>query len=65
MPPARLQISVDAKPAIVFVWHSPALGGLALPLRTQLRSQAGECWEANFPQGSVLKSDEGVFKAKQ
>jgi len=43
----------------------PALGSLALPLRTQLRSQAGGCWEAEFPQGSVLKSDTGVFKAKQ
>jgi hypothetical protein len=43
----------------------PALGSLALPLRTQLRSQAGGCWEADFPQSSVLKSDTGVFKAKQ
>ena len=43
----------------------PALGSLALPLRTQLRNQAGGCWEADFPQSSVLKSDTGVFKAKQ
>jgi len=43
----------------------PALGSLALPLKTQLRSQAGGCWEAEFPQSSVLKSDTGVFKAKQ
>lgn len=43
----------------------PALGALALPLRTQLRSDGGRCWEAQFPQTSVLKSDAGVFKAKE
>jgi hypothetical protein len=43
----------------------PALGSLALPLRTQLRTQASGCWEADFPEGSVLNSDMGVFKARQ
>jgi hypothetical protein len=43
----------------------PALGMLALPLRTQLRGGAGRCWEAQFPQSSVLKSDAGLFKAKR
>jgi len=28
-------------------------------------SGGGRCWEAQFPQTSVLKSDAGVFKAKE
>ena len=43
----------------------PPLGGLALPLRTQLRAGTGACWEAQFPEGSVLRSDPGLLKAKR
>jgi len=28
-------------------------------------SDGGHCWEAQFPQTSVLESDAGIFKAKE
>jgi hypothetical protein len=42
----------------------PVLGGLSLPLTTQLQSGNGACWEARFSSTGVKLNTTTSFKAK-
>ena len=54
---------------VALLYSLAAARALALhqqsPLRTQLRSDGGRCWETQLPPSSVLQSDTGVFMAKE
>jgi uncharacterized delta-60 repeat protein len=64
----KVKSGVDGKAKIVLKAKGehvpmPALP-LAVPLRAQMQSQSGTCWEATFSAAGVLKSDGTRFKAR-
>jgi hypothetical protein len=60
-PGGATKLAAKAKGANLGV---PALEPLGLPLRTQLHSETGACWEAAFGAADVQKHDATQVKAK-
>ncbi len=57
----KAKVSVDGKGANLLL---PNLATLNLPLRVQLQSENGQCWEATYSSGGVSQSDGEHFKAR-
>ena len=57
----RTTIRVDGKGSGCAL---PPLDTFGLPLRVQLRSGNGQCWEANHSTTDVIRHDTQTFKAR-
>jgi cysteine-rich repeat protein len=57
----KAKIKIDGKGANL---ATPATASLSLPLRVQLQSENGECWEATYSASGVLRQDGEWFKGR-
>jgi hypothetical protein len=57
----KAKVSVDGKGANLVL---PSLATLAFPLRVQLQSEAGQCWEATYSAAGVSQNDGEHLKAR-